>query len=67
MDFRRAPINVDLFMEFEIHRGGTGDKPLSATERQVLEYPLDENRKPILEGVEIHHVDTGPQYPGKRA
>jgi hypothetical protein len=54
-------------LNLKIRRGGTGDKPRSTTERQVLECPLDENRKPILEGDEIHSVDTGPHDLGEQA
>jgi hypothetical protein len=58
---------TNIFVEFEIGRSGTRDKPRSTTERQVLECPLNENQKPIPEGDEIHHVHTGPHDPGKKA
>jgi hypothetical protein len=66
-DFQCDVMVTNLFIEFKIRRGGTGYKPRSTTERQVLECPLDENQEPILKGDEIHHVDTGPQDPGKQA
>jgi len=66
-DFQSDVIVTNVFIKFKIRWGGTGDKPRSTTERQVLECPLDENQKPILKGDEIHHVDTRPYDPGKYA
>ena len=46
----------DFFIEAKVSRSGTGDKPRSTSEGQLLDRPLEENQKSILEGYEVHHV-----------
>lgn len=54
----------DLFIETKIRRGSTGDKARPTTERQVLNRPLDENQKAILECHDVHEVYQSPDDPG---
>ena len=58
-------MDSDFFFEAEVSGSGTGDKPRSTTEGQLLDRPLKENQKSILEGYEVDHVNARPHDPGK--
>lgn len=58
-------MDSDFFIEAKVSGSGTGDKPRSTSEGQLLDRPLEENQKSILEGYEVHHVYSGPHDPGK--
>ena len=57
-------INRNLFIEIEVCRRSTGDKPRPTTERQVLNRPLDEDQETILECHDVHEVYDSPDDPG---
>src|SRR5580704_3827486 len=66
-DFRRAAINSNVFIEIKIRGGKPCDKPSPTTEGQVLNCPLDEDQKAILECHDVHEVDESPDDPGNQA